>query len=904
MTSPLLLLSVFVAEDARADGSDQLGLQKFVDLTQLHVDVLAQGEEISWEGSVLDSVGTSVPISMELFDPAGASLGVFPSGSSVPVLNPGAYLVDVLSIDTDGDGVNERVDTWDLSVVGAAPGFGRAWAVRWFLSSEDSGFGFTELGSFDGSFFTMVSGGSTFDSAVVELKAQGLVGRVWQVTANALGILGYPGRSTSIFDGETVASQQIYLLPPEAATYTTITPELANAFFDPGACEGVAPALSTGAITFDSTVEGSLHFVCDIDQDGFFDFTDDDDVHILVDAVIGLNEVEWDGTYDSGQIVPPGTYTCQVILTVGEFHYVANDVESSYPGFRVFSLDQGLNRTGLEMFWNDTLVQAADVLMPPPTSAFGLMNTGLNGIESGDYADLVVPNVNARSWGNFTATSKGNDALLDTYTWLADDRALFNITVLDTLTDADSDGIVDSVEDCVSFTDPTNPDSDGDGLEDGLEYYDLESNPNDEDSDGDSLLDGEENPGGAETDSDSDGILDLNDPDDDGDSVLTIDEVDQGDTDGDGDDDYLDPDDDDDGTLTIDEAPNGDTDGDGDADYLDIDDDGDGIDSQDELGEGDFDGDGLDDRVDPDDDNDGIPTLDEGTDDADGDGDGNWHDTDSDDDGLLDAIEGTDDGDGDGAGNFVDTDSDDDTIPDAAEGADDPDADGAGNFVDTDSDDDSLLDSDEAAAGDSDSDGADDYVDPDDDGDAIPTIDEGTDDPDGDGTGNWLDEDSDDDTVPDATEGGVDSDGDGSADFVDTDDDDDTIPTAEEPDADSDADGLSDRVDDDDDDDGLLTADEKADGELFTDVDGSDFDGDGLPNWLDLDSDGDGVDDAEEGRDDTDGDGSPQYLDVSEDIFGWYQGGTGCDHAAAQPWWAGALLPLLLVRRNRGRKLD
>ena len=56
--------------------------------------------------------------------------------------------------------------------------------------------------------------------------------------------------------------------------------------------------------------------------------------------------------------VDPGSYQCEVILTVGEFHYVAADVETSYEGFRLFSLDSSLQQTGLDMYWNDAEVQA------------------------------------------------------------------------------------------------------------------------------------------------------------------------------------------------------------------------------------------------------------------------------------------------------------------------------------------------------------------------------------------------------------------------------------------------------------------------------------------------------------------------------------------------------------------
>ena len=171
--------------------------------------------------------------------------------------------------------------------------------------------------------------------------------------------------------------------------------------------------------------------------------------------------------------------------------------------------------------------------------------------------------------------------------------------------DSDGDGISDGIEDRnhngrrdtitsgegIQFieTDPLNADSDGDGLNDGVEDANQngtqnsgETNPLHPDSDGDTLKDGDE----AMTDTDSDGLINSLDNDDDGDTVLTRYEDTDGDgdlsnddTDGNGTPDYLDNDDDGDNLLTADESPdiNGDgnpadaqdTDNDGTPDYLD-----------------------------------------------------------------------------------------------------------------------------------------------------------------------------------------------------------------------------------------------------------------------------------------------------------------------------------------------
>ncbi|TNE84748.1 MAG: DUF2341 domain-containing protein [Deltaproteobacteria bacterium] len=220
-------------------------------------------------------------------------------------------------------------------------------------------------------------------------------------------------------------------------------------------------------------------------------------------------------------------------------------------------------------------------------------------------------------------------------------------------------------EDCDGDGGPTH-DLDGDGLTWEFETS-IGMNGCSEDTDGDTVLDSVEYFAG---DSDSDGIIDPVDGDDDGDGVPTsledyclsgcpsdpfspgngvVDDFD--DSDGDGTPDYLDIDDDNDGIFTKDEDRDGnldprddDTDNDRIPDFIDVDDDGDGIRTEYELPHGshymlDADGDFIDDRYEwyvnangvnepsveqldraqpADTDNDNIPDIIDGDDDGDG----------------------------------------------------------------------------------------------------------------------------------------------------------------------------------------------------------------------------------------------------------------------------------------------
>ena len=332
-------------------------------------------------------------------------------------------------------------------------------------------------------------------------------------------------------------------------------------------------------------------------------------------------------------------------------------------------------------------------------------------------------------------------------------------------------------------------------------------------------------------DTDSDGIVDFRDLDDDGDALTTA--VEDIDNDGDWTNDKFQG-----GGATPDYLFFNDTDRDRVADGQDVDGDNDGI----------FDSNEYDNTLyrNPfeDQDNDGIFNYNDADDPTDLSGGAL---TDSNGDGVWDVY----DFDLDGVPNFFDLDSDNDGIPDILEaGGTDINNDGIIDGL-TDTDDDGLpdnVDVDQTLGTDADGDGIDDNFDTsqeaDSDGDGIPDYADftnlGTGDTDGDGI---------DDSVDVTQTGGTDRDGDSIDDAFDTDDDgDDILDTA---DFDDDGDGVVNVIDSD---------------EGGTPWPDEDFDGDGLKNRFDLDSDSDGLTDLIEARgSDTDGDG---MLDTTGDTDG------------------------------------
>ncbi|MEM7161020.1 MAG: Ig-like domain-containing protein [Bacteroidota bacterium] len=440
---------------------------------------------------------------------------------------------------------------------------------------------------------------------------------------------------------------------------------------------------------------------------------------------------------------------------------------------------------------------------------------------------------------NYQDLDSDNDGISDVVESGGDDPDGNGIVGSGAITDADGDGLEDSID-----NDPNDGiNLNNENLVDSTSLlWDNDANGSNED-DNDTDQDG--NPDYLDLDSDNDGLPDIIEA---GGTDMNADGQVDGfeDMNGDGWDDN--------GSIPFPE----DTDGDGVPDHQDLDSDNDGINDIIEINGGDTsvdsDNDGMiDDFSDPN--GNGWDELNEinppDNPDTDGDGISDHEDLDSDNDGILDDWEndpnedgsGPDDFDGDGVPDYLDLDSDNDTMPDVVEaGGVDEDGDGTiDNYNDGNGDgaddDDIQTDPD-----DTDMDGAPDHNDIDSDNDGITDI---------------IEANSGDDTL--------DTDGDGMVDiFIDDNGDGwvDDIGVSDPPDFDGD--GESDYTDLDSDDDGISDEDEY---DVNGDGDGpDDSDGDGAPNYIDFDSDNDGIVDMEEY--DPNGDGIPDDCD-NDDIPDW-----------------------------------
>ncbi|MCA9562251.1 MAG: thrombospondin type 3 repeat-containing protein, partial [Myxococcales bacterium] len=846
------------------------------------------------------------------------------------------YWWDVQVLDADCLTAHPGLNLCDLSAREASGCEidGRVWATRWrfnagtFNGDPDAS---TDSAT-DANYYAVVPSGTPGQTAVIELDLDGLAGYVYNITANRTGVDGING-GRSVFrrqlvNGQVVANSvqpeyRMYLNPPEQADYQVTPPDFSllppiEVSVGAGDCTNggdpplyLAPYETEVSIRFESNVEGTYQFICDFNYDGRYDVADDED--LLINGILSTeqtNEIIWDGLDEDGN---PPLYgdslansiplSCVLQLTVGEFHYVGDDMETSFAGMRIFEVEANGDRNGLDMYWNDAQVQQCDIPLYGSISLYGAETSGPWGINSGDISDEVEPVAqirggllqnrggtgcnsiarpcpantcldgelcmdgfcqdafcagNSRAWGAFTGQTSealiyGLNALACPNDW-TDGRptntgaSKGNGAFLDTfvwLASDRSDPIVFEVVDW-------RLDTDRDFLIDTEEVCNTETDWQNPDSDNDSPVCGEEQVTFMQRNEDGELVqvtlsrhtsstCPLNDyyETENGQPGIDFDE--------DGLTNANDPDDDNDGLLSSlehdedNDPPSYDTDNDGHPNYLDADDD-----------------------------NDSVPTRDE---DLDDDRDYNEHDTD--DDGIPNYLDPDDDGD------TVDT-EDEDVNGNGDPQDDDTDDDGIPNYLDVDDDGDTVLTEDEDVNGDgdprnddTDSDSIPNYLDPDDDGDSVPTEDEDInqngdprdDDTDDDGTPNYLDPDDDGDGIP-----SIDEDANDNGDLWDDDTDGDTVPDYLDPE-----DGNGDI-----DNDGERDIDDNC--PLIPNPDQSDIDDDGIGDVCDDDRDGDGLPNAQDncadvpnpGQNDADNDGIGDVCDDDRDGDGILNEGDNC----------------------------
>ena len=403
-TACLFIASFFIFSEsvALAEGSVDLGSDHTLKSeTILYVDILNPSDEtFRW-------LGTG---SIMVTSPTGIPLGTYNPNDIINPVESGAYRVN---LSEDQNGPWEIIVSSNSSLVE-----GRLYSTNWFFD----GGSYSEASASNSRYFVLVPAGNVEHDVVVEIFQDGIAGFDYKIVANQVGVSGSKSGMSVPLEGNTLSTfLPVYINVPEIAHHSILSPTLDNftaATFGPG----------DHRFSFNTNVEAAYHIVLDIDGDGIFNLVGDD---VVISGVtnIGSNIIVWDGLDSFNQAVPVGSYNVKVFINIGELHIIMRDVETIYPGLRLFLIEQNLSRSPVSMYWNDTLVQSNAVMMP--NGEFGLQSSGPFGFESGNYADATEPNINAHSWGDFSGNGKGNDAYIDTFCWidgLVSNTIIFNMT--------------------------------------------------------------------------------------------------------------------------------------------------------------------------------------------------------------------------------------------------------------------------------------------------------------------------------------------------------------------------------------------------------------------------------------------------------------------------------------------
>ncbi|MCU7853307.1 MAG: JDVT-CTERM domain-containing protein [Candidatus Thiodiazotropha sp. (ex Monitilora ramsayi)] len=845
----LVLIS---GQSAYAEGSFQVGLnQPLLEESNgsgfpMYIDVLSVGEVINV--SACGQGDDTHDIRIQIFDPDSLSVldTTLTDGNvsctdpfTAPLTNPVRYTT--LKSGSYEIRLNNENGTelyrFDISVTPDAvtnpdpiASAGRLWAYQWGFYTHSFG----EAASTDSDYYPLVPGGRTNTNYVWKLDLNKFSGNLYVLSANDLGVdAPYSGYSIPTATGSVTPKFPIYVNFPAVAQSRPDDPPVISGFrfIDNADVDfGITPTTSPGVqdsgnFEFTSDVEGTYSIIIDTDSNGVYGANDK---LILGNAVVGPNQVSWSGDDADGNPLPVGTYNARLQLRLGEYHFIAEDAETSgglgapggEEGLTVYIANSDGSVTDTYVYWDD------ETFLSGSGGTSNLPDGALSSTSAGKH-----------TWGDFTGTSVGNQSYVDTYVYGLSSFATAQtaITADDTLLTG-TNGAVTSTP--ASLT-PGNTltvevnDADLNILPTITEIVVVEvTNGRTGEVEQITLSETAINTGifslgmptlaNSTAGTNNDGTLQVWDGD-----VVTTSYQDQLDTVGSSQ------------TRTAVTNAVNDQDGEGLTDAVDIDDDNDGISDLDE-GDGavDTDGDGIPDSLDLDSDNDGLSDLVESGAVVTG--------LDTNNDGVIDAGNsfGTN-----GLADALETTADSDTINYTLI---DTDTDGVYDFRDLDSDNDGIPDVTEAGGSDPDGDGVI--------GNGTPIVDgNGTPagggltvvDTDGDGTGDQQELDADNDGIYDLVEaGGTDTNSDGLVDgFTDADGDglDDTLaaspltPTDSNGDGlpdfqdntDSDADGLVDTVDLDDDNDSIL---DTAEGSEAVDTDG-----DAIPDSLDLDSDNDGL---------------------------------------------------------------
>lgn len=448
--APLSLIST----QAHAEGSFQIGLEQFMnDISAttterfIKVDILNANEVIN-----LSACGTddTQDIQFTIFDQnfvqvaqntiTGSNVSCTSDMTSAltnpykyTALNTGSYYVSIDNI--PGNSLN-RYDITVTSNAGTNPDPTGATGIIGRVSSQQWAFNtgaYSEATSTDADYYILTPGGFANTNYVWELNLNNFAGFVYDLKANNQGVdAPNSGFSTSRTGNNVTQLYPLYINYPAIADPSPAQNAAISGFrfidedgqdnvISPGGTVGVQ---DSGVFEFTTdALDATYAIYIDVNQDGIFGNTGD--VQLNGPTNNGFNSVFFDGNDNNGNPLPIGTYQAQLGVRLGEFHFVANDAETSGGGAAATGNGDGLtvweatapggSKVATAVYWDDVTVLGA--------GAGGTSNVpdgGLSGTPEGTH-----------TWGSFTSSGFGNNRFIDTYVFGNTTLASFELSVSD-----------------------------------------------------------------------------------------------------------------------------------------------------------------------------------------------------------------------------------------------------------------------------------------------------------------------------------------------------------------------------------------------------------------------------------------------------------------------------------------
>lgn len=305
-------------------------------------------------------------------------------------------------------------DTLNPDPTGTSGITGRVSSLYWqFLTGS-----FAETASTDADYFILTPGGFPNTNYVWKLDLNNFAGNGYNLKANNIGVDAPNSGFSTPSSGNSV--QELYPLyinyptkanpaPGQSASisgFRFVDDAGVDNVISPGGTVGVQ---DSGFFQFTTDAADSTYAIyIDVDQDGVFG--NPGDVQLNGTGVPGFNSVPFDGNDNNGNPLPKGTYPAQVSVRLGEFHFVAEDAETSGGGANATGSGEGLtvfeatsanSETATLNYWDDVTVLGAGAggTSNVPTGA-------LSGTPEGYH-----------TWGNFDGGGFGNIRFIDTYVY-------------------------------------------------------------------------------------------------------------------------------------------------------------------------------------------------------------------------------------------------------------------------------------------------------------------------------------------------------------------------------------------------------------------------------------------------------------------------------------------------------